>query len=66
LLAALGADVDAVPKELEVYATSEPPPGYSLDLEVDGVTREADAHGWTRFHLVGYSGGGSAALAFTA
>jgi pimeloyl-ACP methyl ester carboxylesterase len=66
LIAALGPDVDAVAKDLEVYATEQPPDDYSLELEVDGVLREADALGWERFHLVGYSGGGAAALAFTA
>jgi pimeloyl-ACP methyl ester carboxylesterase len=30
------------------------------------VLREADAHNWARFHLVGYSGGGAASLAFAA
>lgn len=30
------------------------------------MLREADARGWESFHLAGYSGGGSAALAFTA
>ena len=30
------------------------------------MLREADARGWERFHLVGYSGGGAAALAVTA
>src|SRR6266550_2028870 len=66
LVAALGAATDAVVKELEVYATPEAPPDYSLDLEVGGVLREADERGWDRFHLVGYSGGGAAALAFAA
>jgi pimeloyl-ACP methyl ester carboxylesterase len=66
LIAALVLDADAVAKDLEVYATAQPPTDYSLDLEVDGVLREADARGWERFHLVGYSGGGAAALAFTA
>jgi pimeloyl-ACP methyl ester carboxylesterase len=66
LVAALGSDVDAVAKDLEVYATIEAPPDYSLDLEVAGVLREASRRGWERFHLVGYSGGGAAALAFTA
>jgi pimeloyl-ACP methyl ester carboxylesterase len=66
LIAALGADADAVAKDLEVYATDEPPADYSLGLEADGVLREADARGWERFHLLGYSGGGAAALAFTA
>ena len=66
LLASLGPDVEAVAKDLDVYATSEPPADYSLDLEVDGVLREADARGWERFHLVGYSGGGAASLTFAA
>ena len=62
----LGADVDPVAKDLEVYATDEPPEGYSLDLEVAGVLHEAEGRGWERFHLAGYSGGGAAALAFAA
>ena len=66
LIAALGADVEAVAKDLEVYATPEPPQNYTLDDETEGVLREADARGWDRFHLVGYSGGGAAALAFAA
>ena len=66
LMAALGPVTDAVVKELEVYATPEAPPDYSLDLEVGGVLRDADERGWQRFHLVGYSGGGAAALAFAA
>ena len=66
LLSALGSNVDALAKELEVYAASEPPLDYTLDVEVDGVLREAAALGWDRFHLVGYSGGGASALAFAA
>ena len=66
LLAALGSDADAVAKDLEVYADAEPPGDYSLDTEVAGVLREADRRGWETFHLAGYSGGGAAALAFTA
>lgn len=66
LLAALGKTVSGMAKDLELYTADEPPAGYSLDTEVDGVLREADARGWDRFHLVGYSGGGAAALAFTA
>ena len=62
LIAALGPDVDAVAKDLEVYAAPEPPEHYSLDAEVAGVVREADARGWERFHLVG----GAASLAFAA
>ena len=66
LLQVLGERVDAVAKDLEVYAGDQPPPGYGLDTEVDGVLRVANAHGFGRFHLVGYSAGGSASLAFTA
>ena len=66
LLQVLGERVDAVAKELEVYAADEPPPGYGLGFEVEGVLRVADAHGFGRFHLVGYSAGGAASLAFAA
>ena len=66
LVAALGGDVDSIVKDLEVYREDFPPPDYSLDTEVAGVLREADARGWDRFHLVGYSGGGAASLAFAA
>ena len=37
-----------------------------LEIETAGVLREADARGWQRVHLAGYSGGGGAALAFAA
>lgn len=66
LIAALGPGVEAVAKDLEVYATPAPPADYSLEVEIAGVLREADAHGWDRLHLVGYSGGGAASLAFAA
>ena len=57
LLSALGSNVDALAKELEVYAASEPPLADTLAVEVDGVMRESAALGWARFHLVGYYGG---------
>jgi pimeloyl-ACP methyl ester carboxylesterase len=66
LLGVLGDRVDAAPKELEVYARDQPPPDFSLATEVEGIRREADDHGFERFHLVGYSGGGASSLAFTA
>jgi pimeloyl-ACP methyl ester carboxylesterase len=66
LVAALGSDAEAIAKDLEVYATAEAPHDYTLDLEGEAVLREADARGWDRFHLVGYSGGGAAALAVAA
>lgn len=66
LIAALGPEVEVVAKDLEVYATPEPPEDYSLESEITGALREADARGWERFHLVGYSGGGAAALGLAA
>ena len=65
LLAELGDDVDARAKDLEMYAgESIPPPDYSLETEVEGIRRVADAAGFTTFHLVGYSAGGASSLAF--
>jgi pimeloyl-ACP methyl ester carboxylesterase len=66
LIDALGDDVDAVAKDLELYSGDDLPHDYSLGDEVAGVLREADARGWERLHLVGYSGGGAAALAVAA
>lgn len=66
LVAALGAETDGRYKELELYAHDEPPPGWGLDTEVEGILRIAKEAGFDRFHLVGYSGGGACALAFCA
>jgi pimeloyl-ACP methyl ester carboxylesterase len=66
LVAALGSDAEVLMKDLEVYATDAAPAGYTLDVEVTGVLREADARAWEQVHLVGYSGGGAAALAVAA
>lgn len=66
LLAALGDDVQAVAKELEIYADTAPPAGYTLGHETDGILRGAEAAGFDRFHLVGYSAGGAASLVFAA
>jgi pimeloyl-ACP methyl ester carboxylesterase len=66
LLEALGDEVEAVAKELELYAGEEPPPDYALDVEIEGILRVAEAAGFNRFHLVGYSGGGASSLAFAA
>ena len=45
LMDALGPDVEAVAKDLELYAGDVPPQGWSLDTEIDGVLRESDARG---------------------
>src|SRR5438132_8893769 len=66
LIEELGDDAEAIAKDLEVYAGPEPPPGYTLDHEIDGVLRTAREAGFDRFHLVGYSGGGASSLAFAA
>lgn len=66
LLEALGDGVEAVAKELEIYADEEPPPGYALELEIEGILRVAGECGFERFHLVGYSAGGASSLVFAA
>jgi pimeloyl-ACP methyl ester carboxylesterase len=66
LLQVLGERVDAVAKDLEVYSAERPPSGFGLGTEVEGILHEADSHGFERFHLVGYSGGGASSLAFAA
>jgi pimeloyl-ACP methyl ester carboxylesterase len=66
LVEELGGEVDLVAKELEIYAGETPPPDYTLDLEIAGIARTAEEAGFSRFHLVGYSGGGAFSLAFTA
>ena len=66
LVAALGDGFECLPKELEVYAGPEPPIGFGLDTEVEGIARAAQRPGFERFHLVGYSGGGASSLAFAA
>jgi len=66
LLAALGEEVDAIAKDLELYAGPEPPIGYTLEHEIDGVLSAANKAGFERFHLVGYSAGGASSLAFAA
>ena len=66
LLEVLGDRVDPVAKDLEVYSGDRPPANYNLDVEAEGILREADRHRFDRFHLVGYSGGGASSLAFTA
>jgi len=64
LASAPGDEVKLHFKDLEVYATEQPPVGYSVAMEVDAVNRFADSLGLDRFHLLGYSGGGFVSLAF--
>jgi pimeloyl-ACP methyl ester carboxylesterase len=64
LLEELGEEVEPLLKDLEVYASDEPPAAYSMQLEVDGLERVVTAAGLDTFHLVGYSGGGAVCLDF--
>ncbi|MGH2725961.1 MAG: alpha/beta fold hydrolase [Actinomycetota bacterium] len=57
-------DISAVCKDLEVYAGEEPPSGYAIGSELDGVDRAADEAGFGTFHLYGHSGGGAVGLAY--
>ena len=66
LIGALGPDVRATPRELEVYAQDLPPDDYSVVTELDGLARFLDEQGVDRVHLYGHSAGASVALAFTA
>lgn len=66
LIPLVSPDARVVTKELEIYFTPAPPANYTLELEIAGVLRAADEAGFDRFHLVGYSAGGAACLAFTA
>jgi hypothetical protein len=48
---ALGPDVDAVAKELEVNAGPSIGEGYSVETEVQGISHKAEEAGFDRFHL---------------
>ena len=66
LVRALGPEVRAVPKELEVYAHDAPPDDYSVASELAGLERFLDEQWVKRVHLYGHSAGASVALAFAA
>ena len=66
LRGALGNSRSTYTKELEIYAADEPPAGYSVQTEVDGLDRFADEHGLDRFHLYGHSAGAAIAIAYAA
>jgi pimeloyl-ACP methyl ester carboxylesterase len=61
-----GYSVNAVVKDLEVYASDQPPADYGIETEVRGIDEAADRAGLSRFHLYGHSGGGACALAYVA
>ena len=64
LRAELSGDRLTLTKELEIYATPQPPSDYSMQTEVDGLDRFADENALEEFHLYGYSAGASIALAY--
>jgi len=66
LLDLAGEVADIRLKDLEVYREAQPPAGYSIEMELEGLDRFADANGLARFHLVAYSGGGFISLAYAA
>jgi pimeloyl-ACP methyl ester carboxylesterase len=66
LLNVLKDGIQPLLKDLEVYSSDKPAPGYDLSQEVEGLRQVADTKGYNSFHLVGYSGGGAVALAFAA
>ena len=65
LLKVLGDTIQPLLKDLEVYRNGTPPAQYALSNEVDALKRAVDEARMESFHLVGYSGGGAVALAFT-
>jgi pimeloyl-ACP methyl ester carboxylesterase len=66
LVQAVGDSAELHLKELEVYREATPPSDYTIDEELEAVDRFADSMNLTRFHLVGYSGGGFISLAYAA
>jgi hypothetical protein len=50
LIDALGDEVEAIAKDLEVYAGPAPPSDYALQHEIEGVLRTARDAGFERFH----------------
>jgi pimeloyl-ACP methyl ester carboxylesterase len=58
----LGAETTFILKDPECFGDTLPP-DYSLETEIATALRAADAIGFERFHVLGYSAGGSIALA---
>ena len=65
LLKVLGDAIQPLLKDLELYRDNTPPAHYALSDEIESLKRVVDEAGMQSFHLVGYSGGGAVALAFT-
>jgi pimeloyl-ACP methyl ester carboxylesterase len=65
LLNELNHEILPLLKDLEIYRDGTPPAGYSLSTEVESLKEAVDRAGLDESHLVAYSGGGAAALAYT-
>ncbi len=66
VIRALDGQVNALTKDLDVYAGDRPPTDFGLGTEVEGILRTVEEAGIERFHLVGFSAGGAVSLAFAA
>jgi pimeloyl-ACP methyl ester carboxylesterase len=64
LISELGAGVQALTKDLEIYDSSRDQGAYSIQVEVNSLADAADAADVDRFYLYGHSAGGAIALAF--
>lgn len=64
LVEAVGDAADLHLKDLEVYREATPPADYAIEQEVEAIERFAGDRRLSRFHLVGYSGGGFISLAY--
>ncbi len=62
LLRRLEHVIDPLLVDHVLYATPLPPPGWTLQREVDAVLAAADRAGWDRFHVVGHCSGATIAL----
>jgi pimeloyl-ACP methyl ester carboxylesterase len=58
------ADVKVIVRDLALYESDAPPAGYSIEFELDALSRAADDAQLDTFHLYGHSGGGAVALAY--
>lgn len=58
LIPFLSYEIDPLLKDHELYRNDKPPANWSLGMEVDAILATADARGFTKFHIVAYSGGG--------
>jgi pimeloyl-ACP methyl ester carboxylesterase len=64
LKAAVGDRAELHLKDLELYRGDEPPPDYSIEMELAAIDRLAASLRLDKFHLIGYSGGGMISLAY--